>query len=130
MLTVDTSDLDFVLVGDLVEGFFVSHQLWKLDVDGGSHGGTKIGWARGDVTEMVIMRKLANGFNVLGGSAESFENSSNVRSRLHGDDSQLILLINPNKESLGVIVENTSSRWPVSVETARFKESISLPIKV
>ena len=33
VLTMDASDLNFVLVGDLVEGGFVGHELWQLDVD-------------------------------------------------------------------------------------------------
>merc|ERR1712086_1051881 len=45
MLSVDTSDLDFVLSGDSVESVLISHKLWKLDVHGGSHGGTEVGWA-------------------------------------------------------------------------------------
>jgi len=38
----------------------------------------------------------------------------------------LILLINPNEESLGVIMEDTSSLWPVSVKTTSVKESVAL----
>jgi len=45
VLSVDTSDLDLVLVSDLVELFLLGHELWKVDVDGSSHGGTKVGWA-------------------------------------------------------------------------------------
>jgi len=47
---------------------------------------------------------------------------------LHGDDSELILLVDPDQESLGVVVEDTSARWPVSVEVASLKESVTLPI--
>jgi len=60
------------------------------------------------------------------GSAESLEDSSNVSSLLHGDNSQLVLLVDPDQESLGVVVENTSSRWPVSVEIASLQESVTL----
>jgi len=49
---------------------------------------------------------------------------------LHGDDSKLILLIDPHEEGLGIIMEDTSSVWPVSVEVASSKESISLPIVI
>ena len=45
MLSMDTSDLDFVLGGDSVESFFISHQFWKLDMHRGSHGSTEVGWA-------------------------------------------------------------------------------------
>jgi predicted RNA methylase len=37
----------------------------------------------------------------------------------------LILLIDPDQESLGIIMENTSSLRPVSIKVACLKESIS-----
>jgi len=45
MLTVDSSDLDLVLVSNGVELILLGHKFWKLNMDRGSHGGTKIGWA-------------------------------------------------------------------------------------
>merc|ERR1719326_113854 len=62
VLSVDTSDLDFVIISDLVEGFFVSHEFGELDVDRSSHGSSKVGWARGDVTKMVVMSEFADSF--------------------------------------------------------------------
>ena len=129
VLSVDTSDLHLVLIGHLVEGLFISHKLRKLDMDGASHGGSQVSWAGSDVTKMIIASEFTNRLDVLGSSAQSLENCSDVRSWLHRDDSELILFIDPDEESLGVIMENTSSRWPVSIETAGLKESISLPIK-
>jgi len=61
-------------------------------------------------------------------SAESVENFDDTRILLHRDDSELILLVNPDKECLGVVVEDSSAGWPVSVEVASFQESVSLPI--
>ena len=97
-------------------------------MDGSSEGGSQVGWARGDVTEMLIVRELADGLDVSGGSAESVEDLEDTSSLLHGDDSELILLIDPDEESLGVVVEDTSSGWPVSVKVASSQESVSLPI--
>ena len=85
------------------------HQFWKVDVHGSSHGSTEVGWAGSNVTEMVVVGELADGLNVIGGSAESVENGSDIGTWLHRDDSQLILFINPNEESLISIVENTST---------------------
>ena len=129
MLTVSTSDLDLVLVGDSVEGILITHQLWQIDVNGCSHGGTKVGWARSDVTKMRVVREFNNRFNMGCGSAESIEDSCDVSTWLHRNNSELILLIDPDKESLVVVVENTSARWPVSVKTARFEEFVTFPIK-
>ena len=129
MLTVSTSDLDLVLVGDSVEGILITHQLWQIDVNGCSHGGTKVGWARSDVTKMRVVREFNDRFNMGGGSAESLEDSCDVSSWLHRNNSELILLIDPDKESLGDVVENASAGWPVSVKTARFEEFVTFPIK-
>ena len=45
VLSVDTSDLDLVFVSDLMELLLLFHEFWKHDMDGGSHGGTEVGWA-------------------------------------------------------------------------------------
>jgi len=121
VLTVDTSDLDVIFVGNgLMEGF-VLHQLWKVDVDGGSETGSKVSWAVRDVTEMLVVGEFSFGLNNGSGGGESLENLLDVGTLLHGNNSELILLVDPDKESLGVVVEDTSSLWPVSLETAGFK---------
>jgi hypothetical protein len=38
----------------------------------------------------------------------------------------LIFFVDPDEESLGIVVEDTSARWPVSVEVAGLEESVSL----
>ena len=128
VFSVDSSDLDVVLLGDLVELTLVVHQLWKLDVDGSSEGGSEVGWARSDVTEMVVMGKLADSLNCGGGSAESVEDFLNSSSLLHGNNSKLIFFVDPDEEGLGFVVEDTSTGWPVSVKIACDKESVSFSI--
>ena len=49
-------------------------------------------------------------------SGESLKDFSDVRAGLHRYDSELILFIDPHKESLVVIVEDSSSLRPVSLE--------------
>ena len=58
---------------------------------------------------MFIVSKLAHSFDVGGGSAKSVENFNDSSSLLHGDDSKLIFFVDPNEESLGNIVEDTSA---------------------
>jgi len=128
VLSVDSSDLHVELVSNSVELCLILGQLWKLNVDGSSEGSSEVGWARGDVTKMLVVRELADLFNFLGGSAESVENFSDSSSLLHGDDSKLILLVDPDQESLVSVVEDTSAAWPVSVEVASLEESVSLPV--
>jgi len=50
----------------------------------------------------------------------------NVSTILHGDDSELIFFVDPDEEGLVIVVVDTSTRWPVSVEIASGKESITL----
>ena len=76
---------------------------------------------------MVVSSELAHSLDVVGGSAESVEDLLDTGSLLHGDDSKLILLVDPDEERLGLVVEDTSSGWPVSVQVACLKESVSLP---
>ena len=128
VLTVDTSDLDEVLIGNGVEELLLLHELWKHDVDRGSQSSTEVGWAGGDVTEMVVVSERADSLDVSSSSAESVEDLKDTSTWLHGNDSELILLIDPDEESLGIVVEDTSAGWPVSVKVASLKESISLPI--
>ena len=71
------------------------------------------------------MRELGDLLNGGGGSAESVEDLFDTSSFLHGDDSKLILLVNPDKESLVIVMEDSSSLWPVSLESARFKILVS-----
>ena len=45
MLTVDASDLDVVLVGDLLELVPFLGELGESDVNGGSEGSAEVSWA-------------------------------------------------------------------------------------
>jgi len=67
---------------------------------------------------MVIMGKLGNLLDLSCSNRKSSENGKNVSTFLHGNDSKLVLFIDPYKESLFVIVEDTSAIWPFSVEAA------------
>ena len=44
---------------------------------------------------------------------------------MHGDDSELVFFVDPDKERLLIVVEYTSSLGPVSVQATSIKESIS-----
>lgn len=76
---------------------------------------------------MVASGKFTFSLDVSSSSAKSVKDFLDTSTLLHRDNSKLILLIDPDQESLGVIVEDTSARWPVSVEVACNKESVSLP---
>ena len=75
---------------------------------------------------MIIVSEFSFFLDLSGSNCESRENGTDVSSLLHGDDSELILFVDPDQESLFLVVENTSTGWPVSVETTGLKESITL----
>ena len=58
---------------------------------------------------MVVVSEFNYGLNMMSSSAKSLEDGLNIGTWLHRDDSQLILLVDPNKECLCVIVEDTST---------------------
>ena len=70
---------------------------------------------------MLIVGELGLGLNLGGSDGESLEDLADVRSLLHRDDTELILLIDPDEESLGVVVENTARLGPFTLETGTLK---------
>ena len=129
MLTSATADLDVELIGNLFKLFHVLAKLGKMDMDRGSKSGSKVSGARGDVTQVVVVGEAGLLLDSLSGSGESLEDGSDVSTLLHGDDTELILLIDPDEESFGIVVENTSALWPVAVKTTGLKETISFPTR-
>ena len=111
----DLSNIHLIMVGNLFKPFLLLHQLWQLDVNGGSHCGSKVGWATGDVTEMVVVSESEIVLKVFNSSAKSVEDLDDRAVLLHGDDSKLILFVNPDHEVLVVVVKDSSAGWPVSV---------------
>ena len=58
--------------------------------------------------------------------AQSVEYLHDARTILHRDNPQLVLLVDPDEESLVDIVENAAAARPVTIEVASLKESITL----
>ncbi len=84
----------------------------------GTHRRTKVRWARSDVAEVTIARELGNLLEVSKSRGKSSENCTDVRALLHGDDSQLVFLVNPHEEGLFLVVIDTSVLGPVPVQAA------------
>ena len=127
VLTTGATDLDVVLVSDTLESGPVIHELLQADVDRSAEGCSEVSRAGCDITEMAVVSELGSSLDSGSGTAEALEDGTDVGTLLHGDDTELILLINPDEEGLGVVVEDTSALGPVAVETAGIKEAISLP---
>jgi len=103
----------------------------KINVNGCSHAGTKIGWARVNITVLfveaevlagLLLDRISDHFDTV---AEPLEDSLDIATIFHGDDAELILLIDPDKEGLGVIVEDTTTLRPVSLHTGNSQVSVS-----
>lgn len=125
VLTMNTSNLNIIFVCNLIEKLFVFHQFWKFNMNRCTESSSKIGWAWSDITKMIVMCKFTNFWNMSNTSAESIKDGSNVSTLFHWNDSQLIFFIYPNEESLCVIMVNTSSWWPISIEITCFQKSIT-----
>ena len=121
VFSVDTSDLNLIFVSNRLMEIWVLHELWKVDVNGGSETSSKIGWAGRDVSEMLVVGELGFLLDEVSSLGESGEDGTDVGSRLHGNDSELIFFVDPDKEGLVIIVEDSSSLWPVSLKTAGLK---------
>ena len=115
---MDSSDLHMIFIGDRLMEFWVGHQFWEVNVHGSSKTGSKVSWAVRDVTEMLVVGEFSLLLNLTSCDRESLEDLLDVRSSLHGNNSKLILLIDPDEESLVVVMEDSSSLWPVSLKTA------------
>lgn len=127
MLTLGATDLHVVLGSNGFELFPVLGKLGELDVDGGTEGSSQVGGAGCDVTKMRVVSETGHGLDLGGGSGETLEDFSDVGALLHGDDTELILFVDPDEEGLGIVVEDASALWPVTVQAASLKETVSFP---
>lgn len=64
-------------------------------------------------------------FNLSTCSTQPAEDSTNVSSLLHADDSELVFFIYPHEECLFIVVIDASTLRPISIQATCFKESIS-----
>jgi len=103
----------------------------KVNMDRGSHSSSKIGGARVNVSILGIKAEVLSRLllytlsNSLDTSCKSLKDSLNISTLLHGDNSELILLIDPDEECLGIIVEDTSALRPVTLHTSNSKVSVT-----
>jgi len=62
--------------------------------------------------------RLLDSFDTI---SKPFEDSLDITTFFHGDDTKLIFFIYPGKESLCVIMEDTTSLWPISLHTSNLE---------
>jgi len=103
----------------------------KIDVDRGTHTSSKIGGAGVDVSVLLGEGKVLAALSLdrvsdsLDSTGKTREDSLDISSLLHGDDSHLVLLVDPEKEGLGSVVEDSTSLWPVTLHTSNGKVTVS-----
>jgi len=96
----------------------------KVNVDWGSHTGSQVGWARVEVSEFVTYLEVFSWF-CLNGILDSFdsicqacEDSSYITTFLHGNDTELIFLIDPGQERFFSVVEDSTTFGPITLHTS------------
>jgi len=100
-------------------------------MDRGPHTSTEVCGAGVDITKPLIQteifsRLLLDGFlNTFDSLGQPGKDSSNISSLLHRDNTELILLIDPDQESLFVIVEDTTTFGPISLHSSNSEVSVS-----
>jgi len=103
----------------------------KVNVDGGPHAGTQVGGAGVDVAELLGQLEVLAGLSLdavadsLDATGQALEDTLDVTALLHGDDASLILLIDPDKEGLGLVVEDATALGPVTLHTSDLKVGVT-----
>jgi len=130
--TTGSTGLDVEFLAPLLEAFdAVLGPSGQVNVDGGPHAGAQVGGAGVDVAELggnlevLAALSLDGVLDSLDASGQSSEDSLDVTALLHGDDSELILLVDPDQEGLGVVVENATALGPVTLHTGHLQVGVT-----
>jgi len=79
-------------------------------------------WIKTKVFTRFFIYRITNCFDTL---SKSGKYSPNISSLLHGYDTQLIFLIDPDQESFVGIVEDTATFWPISFHASNSQVPVS-----
>jgi len=124
VFSVDTTDLQFQSITDVLE-VRLGRDLRELDVDRSTDSGSQVGGAEGEPSETLVTSEWDLGFDGLDTLNKTFQNLSNVSTVLHGDDTEVIFFVDPDEESLGFVVVDTTSVGPVTAGVSGLEEAIS-----
>lgn len=126
MLTAGAAHLQVVLASDLLKLLAVSGKLGQLDVDGGAHSGAKVGGAESEEAQAVVVREGNPLLNLVHSGGEAAEDLAEITAHLHGDDAEVILLVDPDKEGLVVVVVDATAGGPVAASVGGLQEAVTL----
>merc|ERR1712126_674023 len=125
--TTGSALLETEEVEDFVQLLLVLGQGGKLDADTGAEASSQVGWAGQDVSEMLVPHVrvaalLHQGLDLGQALAETLEDSLDITTLLHGDDAEMVLLVDPDQEGLGVVMPDTATVGPVTGHTGAGEE--------
>lgn len=126
VLSAGAAHLQVVLGRDLFQLRLVGRQLGQLDVHGRTHGRAQVGGAESQETEPVIVREGNTLFNVVDSGHQPLVNLLQVTAHLHGDETEVVLLIAPHQEGLVLIVVDTTARGPEAASVGCLQETVTL----
>jgi len=119
--TTSASLLKSHLFEDGKEVLAAAH-VWDFDVDTASDTGTQVGWASENVSEVlvpheIVAASLDGRLKLVQTVAESCEDLLHVAVLLHGNNSDVVLFVDPDEEVFGSVVPDTSGIGPVTGHT-------------
>lgn len=126
MLAARSPDLQVVLAGDLLQLGLVGRQLGHLDVHRGAHGRAQVGRAECQESQPVVVRERQALLDVVDGGHQAPVDLPQIAPHLHGDDAEVVLLVAPDQERLGVVVVDTAPGRPEAARVGRLQEAIAL----
>jgi len=100
-------------------------------VDGGSHASAQVGGAGVDVAELGAEKEVSARLGLdgvtdsLDATSKTLENRQDITTILHGNDTELIFLIDPDQEGLGIIVEDATALRPVTLHTSNLQVGVT-----
>jgi len=97
----------------------------------GSHTSSKVSGTRMNVSIFGIQTEVPVSFlfdrvlNCLDSPCKPFKDSLDIPTLFHWNDSQLVFLIDPDQESFGIIVEDSSPLRPIPLHSSHSQISVS-----
>merc|ERR1719186_2434714 len=96
----------------------------KVDVNGGPHASSQVGGAGVDITVLGVKHEVLSRLclhavsNCLDATGKTVKDSPDISSFLHGDNTELIFLIDPGEEGLVLVVEDSTTLRPITLHTS------------
>merc|ERR1712192_377712 len=96
----------------------------KVNMDGGPHASSQVGGAGVDITVLGVQHEVLSRFclhalfDCLDTTGKTVEDSPDVSTFLHGDDTELIFLVDPGEEGLLCVVEDSTTLGPVTLHAS------------